>query len=144
VPIAAPPGEVWRLVVDPVGLASCVPGVREVRAVDERTFEGSIVAAVGPMEGDFTFRAVVAEAEFPEALVVEVTGLDSVTRSRVEGAVRSRLVADGDAASVLEYSADVAVKGRLAILGEMVLRATAGLMIDRLTACLRERAEAAR
>jgi Uncharacterized conserved protein len=38
--IAAPIALVWDLVVDPLTLAGCVPGIRDVRQVDERTFEG--------------------------------------------------------------------------------------------------------
>ena len=44
---------------------------------------------------------------------------------------------------ILTYRAEVKVKGRLAILGEMVLRATAGMMIGEVTKCLRSQLEAA-
>jgi carbon monoxide dehydrogenase subunit G len=44
---------------------------------------------------------------------------------------------------VLGYRVNVTVGGRLAILGEMVLRATAGVMIGELVRCLRARLEAA-
>ena len=44
-------------------------------------------------------------------------------------------------ATLLRYQAVVTVKGRLSILGEMVLRATAGMMIGQVTKCLRSRLE---
>jgi hypothetical protein len=44
-------------------------------------------------------------------------------------------------ATDLTYQAVVKVKGRLAILGEMMLRATAGMMIGEVTRCLRSRLE---
>ena len=37
--VAAPPRTVWDHVVDPTSLASCVPGARDVRPIDERTFD---------------------------------------------------------------------------------------------------------
>jgi hypothetical protein len=43
----------------------------------------------------------------------------------------------------MDYTVDVDIKGRLAILGEMVLRATAGAMIGQVSGCMRERLEAA-
>jgi uncharacterized protein len=80
--IAAPPRDVWALVIDPIGLSACVPGVHDIRQVDERTFEGTISAAVGPIDGNFTFRSVLTTAAFPD-LVVAVEGTDSVTKSRL-------------------------------------------------------------
>lgn len=139
--IAAPPRAVWDLVVDPVSLAACVPGVRDVRQVDDQTFAGSITAAVGPIEGDFSFTSVLARAVFPDDLEIQVQGTDSVTKSRLEANVQVSLSEFTTSATVLTYRATVNVKGRLAILGEMILRATASLMIAQVTRCLRSRLE---
>lgn len=139
--IAAPPRAVWDLVVDPVSLAACVPGVRDVRQVDDQTFTGSITAAVGPIEGDFSFTSVLVRAVFPDDLEIQVEGTDSVTKSRLEAHLQVSLSEPATGATVLAYRATVNVKGRLAILGEMILRATASLMIAQGTRCLRSRLE---
>ena len=139
--IAAPPDAAWALVLDPLTLAGCVPGAREVRRVDDRTFTGSITAAVGPMNGDFAFTSVITRAERPE-LDVLIEGVDSVTKSRLEALVSVVMDESQAAACALGYRAEVKVKGRLSILGEMVLRATASMMINQVTACLRARLEA--
>ncbi len=139
--ISAPPGDVWSLVINPVSLAGCVPGVQDIRQVDDRTFEGTISAAVGPINGNFSFRSVMTRATFPDDLQVTVEGSDSVTKSRLEMDIAAALAqSDGDTTD-LTYNADVRVKGRLAILGEMVLRATAGLMITEVTKCIRTQLE---
>ncbi len=144
--IAAPSRAVWDMIVTPASLATCVPGVRDIRQVDERTFEGTISVAVGPMDGDFPFSAVLERTDYPDGLVVRLIGTDTVTRSRLEASIRAA-VAPTDAppaqpaGTELAYDAVVNVKGRLAILGEMVLRATASLMIDHATRCLRDRLE---
>lgn len=140
--IAAPAPQVWELVLDPLTLASCVPGVKQVRKIDDKTFEGSITASVGPMDGDFTFTAVITEAVYPDTLVVEMSGIDSVTKSRLEVLVTGALVVASESQTALTYRADVKVKGRLAILGEMILRATASMMINQVTACLKAKLEA--
>jgi carbon monoxide dehydrogenase subunit G len=139
--IAAPMEAVWALIIDPVSLSACVPGVRDVRQVDERTFEGSITASVGPMDGDFSFTSVIGRATFPDDLVVDVQGLDSVTKSRLEIHAECALTEPSPGSTTLSYHATVKVKGRLAILGEMILRATASLMIGQVTKCLRSRLE---
>ena len=139
--IAAPATAVWELLVDPSALAGCVPGVSDVRQVDDRTFEGGIRASIGPLDGDFAFRSVLARTEFPDHLVVELDGTDSVTHSRVTAHVEANLTAPVPTTTTLRYAATVTTRGRLAIVGEMVLRATAGAMIGQVTRCLRSRLE---
>ncbi len=141
--INAPIDRCWALVRNPVALAACVPGIRDVHPVDERTFEGSITASVGPLDGDFTFTAVITRMEPPSSIDVEVTGLDSVTKSRLETTVTATMAEDPPGTTTLVYRAEVRVKGRLAILGEMVLRATATMMVNQVAGCLRSRLEAA-
>ncbi|HEY3523385.1 MAG TPA: SRPBCC domain-containing protein [Candidatus Limnocylindrales bacterium] len=141
--VGAPPAETWAAIVDPTALASCVPGVRDVRAVDDRTFEGRITAAVGPIEGDFSFTSVLTEVTFPDRLVVAVDGTDSVTKSRLHADVHASVAEPTPGRTDLRYDATITVKGRMAILGEMVLRATAGVIIGQVTRCLRARLETA-
>ena len=141
--IATPPRAVWDLLLDPEALAGCVPGVQEVRQIDPTTWEGRITAQVGPMEGRFSFTSVIARADYPDRLEVVVDGVDSVTKSRLETLVNASVVSPSPDAgpTTLAYEAQVKVKGRLAILGEMILRATASLMIAEATKCLRSRLE---
>jgi carbon monoxide dehydrogenase subunit G len=78
---------------------------------------------------------------FPDDLVVDVEGTDSVTRSRIVAHVEASLNEATPGRTTLSYRATVNVKGRLAIIGEMVLRATASVMIGQVTRCLRSRLE---
>jgi carbon monoxide dehydrogenase subunit G len=139
--IAAAPQAVWALIINPVSLAACVPGVRDVRQVDPRTFEGSVSASVGPVDGNFSFTSIIERAVFPGDLGVSVGGVDSVTKSRLEAVIAAGLSGSAEGPTRLTYSAVIKVKGRLAILGEMMLRATASLMIGQVTKCLRSQLE---
>lgn len=127
--IAAPAPAVWAFLLDPERLSACVPGVRDVRAVDERTFSGRISASVGPMSSDFDFLTSVTREHFPDDLGVTMSGTDAMTKSTMTAAVAIALDAPAPERTVMTYRADLAVKGRLAILGEMILRASAGAMI---------------
>jgi carbon monoxide dehydrogenase subunit G len=137
--MGAPAREVWAVVTDPTGIAGCVPGVQDMRLVGDGRFEGRVTASVGPLNGDFAFTSLITRAEFPHDLQVEVEGTDSVTRSQLTVSVRAGLTEDGPVQTTLDYHADVKIKGRLAILGEMILRATASLMIGQVTKCLQAR-----
>jgi carbon monoxide dehydrogenase subunit G len=142
--IAASPADTWAVLLDPIDLAACVPGVDDVRQLDDRTFEGVVRASVGPLDGRFEFRAVRTSEQFPGPLVVDVEGTDSMTRSRVLTRVDASLTELAPGHTRLTYRATVTTKGRLAIIGDMVLRATAGVMIGQVTRCLRDRLESAR
>ena len=114
-----------------------------MRQIDDRTFEGGIRASVGPIDGDFSFRAVLARTDYPSDLVVDVEGTNSMTRSRVVSHVEAGLTSNPDGTTTLAYHATVTTKGRLAIIGDMVLRATAGVMIGQVAKCLRSNLETA-
>ncbi len=141
--IAAPAQAVWNALIDPTDLAACVPGVSDVHEVDDRTFEGSVRASVGPIDGDFSFRSVLVRTDFPSDLVVEVEGTDSMTSSRVVAHIEAGVSSTDTGSTTLSYQATVTTKGRLAIIGDMVLRATAGVMIGQVAKCLRTRLEGA-
>ena len=130
IPIKAPRTKVWDLLLDIDRFAACVPGVESVTQIDDRTFDGVILATVGPMSGKFSFRAQITESTPPSEMVTELNGTDSVTKSTVSSSTRMTLDAVSDEQTELRYNSTVDIKGRLAILGDMVMRATATLMLE--------------
>jgi uncharacterized protein len=135
--IDATPADVWAVLLDVDRFAACIPGVEHVTAVDDRTFDGTIQAAVGPMSGSFAFRASIVEAQAARSLAAQVLGHDSVTRSTVNADLRMTLSPVAAGKTELSYHTTVDVQGRLAILGDMVLRATASMMLREFGARLR-------
>jgi carbon monoxide dehydrogenase subunit G len=142
VTINAPATKVWDFLIDPKCIAACMPGVENVTQVDDRTFDAAILASVGPISGKFTFRARIVESNPPTEMAAEVDGQDSVTKSPLTARVAMTLTPLSAAQTDLAYRATVEVKGRLAILGDMVLRATAALMMEEATRRLRTQLEA--
>lgn len=128
--VDAAPGQVWDLLLDVDRFAACIPGVQHVTRVDDRTFDGAILASVGPMSGTFSFRANILEAEPQRALTARVNGTDSVTRSAIAADLAMALSAVSASQTELSYRATVDVQGRLALLGDMILRATATVMLQ--------------
>ena len=131
--VDAPAAKVWDFLLDVDRSATCVPGVEQVTLVDERTFDGVIEARVGPIAGKFEFRAHIVDSKPPTELVAEVIGTDSVTKSTLRQDMTMTLTPMGPSQTELAYRAVVDVKGRLAILGDMVLRATATLILEEFT-----------
>lgn len=138
----APPAAVWGVVLDVDQFAACMPGVQDLVKIDDRTFEGGMSAKVGPVSGDFSFRAQIVDAEEPVRLRAEVEGTDSLTKSTMTSEISMALAALREGETQLDYNAEVRIKGRLGIVGDMVLRATGAQVIDVFFQRLRERVEA--
>ena len=137
-----PPAAVWSVVLDVDQFAACMPGVQNLVRIDDRTFTGEMSAKVGPVSGDFSFRARIVEAEAPVRLRAEVEGTDSLTKSTMTSEIAMDLAALGEDATQLDYDAEVRIKGRLGIVGDMVLRATGAQVVEVFFERLRERVEA--
>ncbi|HEV8725729.1 MAG TPA: SRPBCC domain-containing protein [Candidatus Binatia bacterium] len=133
-----PVQKAWEFLIDINKFSTCLPGIDEVKQIDDKTFDGVISATVGPISGKFNFRSTILESRPPEQMVVRTEGTDSVTKSTVNADMTVDLRSISDTKSQMDYQADVKIKGRLAILGDMVLRATATLILQEFTRRLRK------
>jgi carbon monoxide dehydrogenase subunit G len=132
-----PAEKAWDFLIDIEKFSTCLPGIDEVKQIDDKTFDGTLSANVGPISGKFTFRSTIVESRPPEQMVVRTEGTDSVTKSTVNADMTVELREVAGDKSELDYQADVRIKGRLAILGDMVLRATATLILQEFARRLR-------
>lgn len=139
--LAVPASSVWDFLMDVNRFASCVPGLEQVTQIDERTFDGVVRATVGPISGNVTFRSTIFDSTPQSKMMVQTDGTDSVTRSAVGAKLTVTLNEAIENRTELSYHADITVKGRLAILGDMVLRTTGALMLEEFTKRLREKLE---
>ena len=140
--VGVPPAKAWDFLIDINRFSSCMPALEKMTQIDDRTFEGVISAAVGPISGKFTFRATIVESKPPKEMLVRTEGSDSVTKSAMNVNLTVTLREPVASRTELSYHANVEIKGRLAILGDMVLRATATLMLEEFIRRVRKRLEA--
>jgi carbon monoxide dehydrogenase subunit G len=75
-----------------------LPGIDEVKQIDDKTFDGIISANVGPISGKFKFRSTILESRPPEQMVVRTEGTDTVTKS----IMNADMVIDKGAGSVVD------------------------------------------
>ena len=133
-----PVQKAWDFLIDINKFSTCLTGIDEVKQIDDKTFDGIISANVGPISGKFNFRSTILESRPPEQMVVRTQGTDTVTKSMVNADMTVDLHSTSEAKSQMDYKADVQIKGRLGILGDMVLRATATLILQEFTRRLRK------
>ncbi len=120
----------WNFLIDINRFSSCLPGLEQVKQIDDKTFDGVLSATVGPISGEFSFRAKIVESYPPRKMVVRTEGMDSVTKSKVNSDMTVDLQKSSENKTRLNYHADVKIEGRLVILGDMILRATATLILE--------------
>ena len=143
--LEAPPARVWALLDDPARVAACVPGLEEVVAEDADHFTARLRVRVGPIQTTQRLRLAVTERVPPERLVLVGRGEDAGLASRVSlrSAVTLREAAGGVATDVA-CRVELQLTGRLATLGEAVMRAKSGQMVrtfaERLAAAIGETA----
>ncbi len=129
VTLKAEPLRVWDYLLDVEKFSACMPGVEDLKRVDDTTFDGTMRAKVGPMSGDFAFRAQIVESNPPTQLTTHVEGTDSMTKSTMTSDITMTLAPLGPGETELTYYSIVDIHGRLAIIGDMVIRATGAQVI---------------
>ena len=139
--IHAPRAKVWAFVTDPGWVVGCAPGVQSIEKLSGGRFRAHARANVG-----FIGVKVVVDAEFtqthePDDATVVAHG--EAAGSSVDATLELVLSdgEDGDAATVISWSAHVTLSGMIASMGAG-LDETAGKAIGQVFDCARARLEA--
>ena len=139
--IRAPRQVVWDFLWDVPRLAACIPGARDVRALEAGKRYAAVVGEkVGPFKVEFPLEIEVLEANPPERLRARAGGRDS----KVDGLVRVELAValrEEGAATTLALAADIAVLGKLGTLGHSVIVRKGTAIVDRFAAAVRAQLE---
>jgi carbon monoxide dehydrogenase subunit G len=117
--VAARRGEVWLALNDPAFLRRAIPGCRRVERDDDGHLNIGMGAAVGPITADFEVKLEVLEVVEQVSYVLKGQGSAGPVGSAA-GAVRVEL-GDVEGGTVLRYSAETEMTGRIAQLGSRML-----------------------
>ncbi len=140
VPIKAERATVWAFVNDPTQVASCGPGVEGVQVIDDRHFKVTARVGIGIIRA--TFVVDVARAEEQEPDFSSLTASGKAPGSAVDGSARMELRDGPDGTTIMDWSADVTIHGKLASVGARLIEGTARKMIGQTFDCIRARLEA--
>ena len=140
--VAAPPDRVWRFITDPNEVGPCIPGCAAIEVTGPRSYAASIKVQVGPIGA--TFRVVVeVTAEEPPHRVLSVTrGEEGSRASMLSAESELRLEALEDSRTVVHYSSEVSVVGRLGKFGLGIMKKKAGSLGQQFAESFRTRVEA--
>jgi carbon monoxide dehydrogenase subunit G len=120
---------VWRALNDPEILRQSIPGCESVDKISDTEFTARVAVAVGPVKAKFTGKVALADMQPPESYTISGEGQGGVAGFG-KGSASVRLEAEGPAVTVLRYSAQASVGGKLAQIGTRLVDATARKLAD--------------
>jgi hypothetical protein len=121
---------VWDLLQDPAVLARVLPGTKALTRTSADCFEGTMNASVGPVTAaEFSVRVTLEDQVPPERLTLRIDGRGPVGFTR--GTASMVLQESAGDATVMSYTSDVQVGGRVAAVGQRLIESVARMMIAR-------------
>lgn len=126
--IAAPREAVWAGLNDPEVLKASIPGCDEIEKVSETEMNAKVTAKVGPVKAKFGGSVTLSDLNPPESYVITGEGKGGAA-GFAKGSARVELEADGDA-TILRYTVQANVGGKLAQIGARLIEGTARKMAD--------------
>ncbi|TWA74217.1 hypothetical protein FBZ82_101232 [Azospirillum brasilense] len=127
--ITAPRDKVWAALNDPEILRQCIPGCEEVQKTSDTEFTAKVVAKVGPVSAKFSGKVTLSDLDPPNGYTITGEGSGGAAGFG-KGGAKVSLQPDGEAATVLSYTANATVGGKLAQIGSRLVDATARKMAD--------------
>jgi len=120
---------VWRALNDPEILKQCIPGCESVDKVSDTEFTARVGIAVGPVKAKFSGKVTLADLQPPESYTISGEGQGGVAGFG-KGSATVRLEAEAPTSTVLRYTAQASVGGKLAQIGTRLVDATARKLAD--------------
>ena len=127
--IAATPQRVWEALNDPEVLRQCIPGCQSLEKEADDRFNAVAEIKIGPIGARFKGAVALSELDPPNGYTISGQGNGGVA-GNAKGTAKVRLSADG-AGTLLAYTVDAQVGGRMAQLGGPLIDATARNMADK-------------
>ena len=126
--IGASRQEVWDALNDPTVLKECIPGCQELEKTSDAEMSAVVVSKVGPVKATFKGEVKLENLKPPESYSINGEGKGGVA-GFAKGGANVELIEDGSD-TILRYSANAQVGGKLAQLGARLINSTAKKMAD--------------
>ena len=126
--IPAPREAVWKALNDPEVLKRCIPGCDELEKKSDTEFAAKVTAKVGPVKAKFGGNVQMSDLDPPNGYTISGEGTGGAA-GFAKGGAKVALVEDGGA-TVLTYTVNATVGGKLAQIGSRLIDSTAKKMAN--------------
>ncbi|GIK40260.1 MAG: hypothetical protein BroJett011_40930 [Chloroflexota bacterium] len=118
----APRDAVWQALLDPEVLARTMPGCEKLEQIGENEYKGALKIRVGPVQGQFEGIVNLSNINPPESYRMQVDGKGAPGFMKGVGEVR---LEDQGEATLMHYTGEAQVGGRIASVGQRLLDSSA-------------------
>ena len=126
--IAAPRAKVWAALNDAEILKQSIPGCDEIDKTSDTSFTAKVTAKVGPVKATFGGKVTLSDIDPPNGYTISGEGSGGVA-GFAKGGAKVALADDG-AGTLLTYTVDAQVGGKLAQIGSRLIDGTARKMAE--------------
>jgi carbon monoxide dehydrogenase subunit G len=122
-----PRATVWQLLQDPTVLAKALPGTKTLTKTSEDHYEGVMKVSVGPMTAaEFVVKVVLKDKIEPEQFSMHIDGKGGA--GFTSGIATIELLEQPGPVTVMNYTSDVQIGGRIAGVGQRLLESVGKMM----------------
>jgi carbon monoxide dehydrogenase subunit G len=123
-----PRQKVWDLLQDPEVLAKALPGTEKLTLTEADRYEGVMKVSVGPMTAaKFDVTVTLGDKRPPERFTMQIDGKGAVGFARGHASVDLQEPAGGG--TLMQYSSDVQIGGRIASVGQRLIESVSRMMM---------------
>jgi hypothetical protein len=128
--ISAPREAVWKALNDPEVLRQCIPGCESVEKTSDTEFNAKVRAKVGPVSAGFTGKVTLSDLDPPNGYKISGEGQGGVA-GFAKGGADVRLKPDETGSgTILTYTVQASVGGKIAQIGSRLIDSTARSMAE--------------
>jgi carbon monoxide dehydrogenase subunit G len=124
--LAAPRSKVWQALNDVEVLKQSIPGCEEIEKTSDTEMTAKVTAKVGPVKARFAGKVTLSDLDPPNGYRISGEGTGGVA-GFAKGGATVHLADDGDG-TLLTYTVEAHVGGKLAQIGSRLIDATARKM----------------
>jgi uncharacterized protein len=115
---------VWAALNDVEVLKQCIPGCQSLERVSETEMTAKVVLKVGPIKASFAGKVILSDLDPPNGYHISGEGSGGVA-GFAKGGASVRLESETESITVLNYTVDAQVGGKVAQLGSRLIDSTA-------------------
>ncbi|ARK25169.1 hypothetical protein SporoP37_11220 [Sporosarcina sp. P37] len=122
--ISAPKENVWEVFMDVEKLAGCLPGCEGLVAFSDKEYEADMVVKTMFMTIKFKVNGILKDSVEGEEMNVEMVGKPMKLAGLFKTKMNITLDEVGDTETKITYAMDLQMTGRLATLGDVLMKGT--------------------
>jgi uncharacterized protein len=132
--VSAPRDEVFKRLLDPDSLASCIPGVEKLDKTGENQYDMAMNVGVGMIRGTYEGKVRITDVNEPTDYIMYVEG--SGRPGFVKGTGQIKLAETGENATAITYEGDVEVGGPVGSVAQRMLGSVSKRLVDQFFGCI--------